>query len=110
MRLIKWTANLLVSQLVWLLIGGFVGTIGSAILKAADVLSNPYGLVAIGFLIAAMCVAIIQKLQERRSLPGASNSDFMAELYGELKEERTKRARQLAKEEIDREVKRGLRK
>lgn len=103
MRAAKWIANLLASQIVWVLISGSVGALGSAALKAADVLSNPYGLVAVGLFIAAICVALFQKFLERQIRPEIDRSSLWAMVYGEREKERERRAKQIAKEIVDRE-------
>jgi hypothetical protein len=103
-RAAKWIANAIASNLVWLLLSGSLGAAASAALKAMGALSNPYGLVSIGFLVAAICVAIVQKIQGCRSLPNSSEQLTLT-LYNALRDERERAAQQLAKEEVDRELK-----
>jgi hypothetical protein len=102
-RIAAW----LVGNLVWtILSSGFVGALLAAILKNMGALSNPYGLVAIALLVAALCVATIRKVQKQRAQPEIDSEQLTLTVYNALREERERAAQQIAKEEVDRELKR----
>jgi drug/metabolite transporter (DMT)-like permease len=105
MRVAKWIANLLASQIVWVLLCTALGTLSSAILKAENVLSNPYGLVALALFIAAICVALIQKIQRHRAQPEIDRSRLAMAIWTRQQEKTDQRADRIIKETVDRETK-----
>ena len=105
-RAAKWIANSLASNLVWVLISGSLGAVASAVLKAMGAFSNPYGLVAIGLLVAAICVVVIQKVQQRRRTRPEIDDDLALMIYNAQREERERVAKRIAEEEVRREMKR----
>jgi hypothetical protein len=54
MKAAKWLVAWIASNFAWTLVSGFAGALVSAILKDKGVFENPYGLVALGFLVAAL--------------------------------------------------------
>jgi uncharacterized membrane protein YeaQ/YmgE (transglycosylase-associated protein family) len=90
------------SNVMWTLLSGAVGAFVSAALKEKGVLKDPYSLVAIGFLVAAICVAIVQKIQQQRRIRPVPADDRLAvAIYGEEQKELQRRAQQRARENVD---------
>ncbi len=59
----------------------------------------------LGWALVLLGLVVIQKIQERRSRQGADGSDLWVAVYGERQRERDRRAKQIAKDIVDREEK-----
>jgi hypothetical protein len=66
---------------------------------------GPVPLFFLGLALIALGLVVVQKLQKHRVRPKIGSSDLWAAVYGERQKERERRARQIAKEIVDREEK-----
>jgi uncharacterized membrane protein len=89
------------------LAGALVVVVAALVMALVKLLTSvgPVPLAFLGFAVVILGVVIVQKIREHSAVSEVDNSRLMIELYGAQKEERSRRARQIAKEEVDREAK-----
>lgn len=54
----KWAVAWVISNIAWTFLSGAAGALVSGLLKGLDVLANPYALVGVGFLVAAVVASL----------------------------------------------------
>jgi hypothetical protein len=85
--------------------GGAVVVLAAVIVGLANLLTSvgPVPLVFLGIALVIFGLVGVQKLQERQMRPRADGSSLWSAVYGEREKERERRAKQIAKEIVDRE-------